>query len=122
MNSEKEFAEHVIELMNEFGEVSAKRMFGGYGIFREGLMFALIADSRHYLKVDPENQAEFEKRDQEPFTYLRKDREAQLSYFSCPDEAFQTPRVMNQWAELGWQAALRADQAKPRNRRKRVAS
>lgn len=122
MNSDQAFAEHVIELMNEFGEVTAKRMFGGYGIFREGLMFALIADGELFLKADSENQGEFEKRNLEPFTYQRKDREMQLSYFSCPDEAFQSPGTMAEWAARGWDAALRADQAKPKSRRKHIAS
>ncbi|MEM1293854.1 MAG: TfoX/Sxy family protein [Verrucomicrobiota bacterium] len=121
MTSDQAFAEHVIELMGDFGEVSAKRMFGGHGIFREGLMFALIADGQLYLKVDPENQVEFERRDLEPFTYQRKDREMQLSYFSCPDEAFQSSGAMWPWADRGWSAALRADLAKPKSRRKHVA-
>ena len=49
---EKEFAEHVVDLSLCIGPVYSKRMFGGFGIFLEGLMFGLIADNVYYIKVD----------------------------------------------------------------------
>ena len=41
---EKEFTSYVVDLMQSIGPVNAKAMFGGYGIFLEGLMFGLVAD------------------------------------------------------------------------------
>ena len=55
---EKEFVSYVVELMQSIGPVHAKAMFGGHGIFLEGLMFGLIADSVLYLKVDKKAIAE----------------------------------------------------------------
>ena len=46
MTAEREFATHVVDLLDAFGPCEARRMFGGFGIFREGLMFALIADGQ----------------------------------------------------------------------------
>ena len=46
------FHEFVIELFAPMGPVSVKRMFGGAGVFRDGLMFALIADDTLFLKTD----------------------------------------------------------------------
>ena len=51
---EKEFVSYVVELMQSVGPVHAKGMFGGHGIFLDGLMFGLVADSVLYLKVDAE--------------------------------------------------------------------
>lgn len=120
MNSDAEFAEHVVELLSGFGDSSAKRMFGGYGIFREGLMFALIGDGELFLKVDDDNRAEFEARQLGPFTYQKDDKAAHLSYYACPEEAFRNPAAMARWAELGWGAAVRADEAKAPSKRKRT--
>ena len=39
-----EFVQSLLELMEPLGPVSARRMFGGYGIYRDGLMFGLVAD------------------------------------------------------------------------------
>jgi len=55
-NEEKEFVTYVVDLMQSIGPVRAKGMFGGHGIFLEGLMFGLIADSVLYLKVDKEER------------------------------------------------------------------
>ena len=52
---ENEFVSHVLDLMQSLGRVRARRMFGGYGIFIDGLMFALIADETLYLKADEES-------------------------------------------------------------------
>lgn len=120
MKNEPEYVEHCIELMTGLDEsIFAKRMFGGHGIFREGLMFALVADSELYLKVDEENEADFARLDLPRFTYLRGGKEMHLSYRMAPDEAFQNQQKMRQWAGSGWEAAVRADQAKPPGKRKR---
>jgi len=39
-----------VELMDYFENVTAKAMFGGYGIFREGVLFALVANDILYFK------------------------------------------------------------------------
>jgi hypothetical protein len=54
-----EFVEHVLELLAPLGNVSARRMFGGYGIYRDGLMLGLVASDVLYLKADTENRGEY---------------------------------------------------------------
>lgn len=56
------FLAHVLELLDGLGAVGARRMFGGYGLYRNDVMFALIADDTLYFKVDEHNRAEFEAR------------------------------------------------------------
>jgi DNA transformation protein len=55
-------AEELAEVFERFGRVSARRMFGGHGIFHEGRMFGLVSGERLYLKTDEESRAEFEGR------------------------------------------------------------
>jgi len=47
---EKEFVSYVVELLQPMGAVCAKSMFGGHGVFLDGLMFGLIADSNNRAK------------------------------------------------------------------------
>lgn len=107
-SDEKEFASHVVDLMQSVGPVNAKRMFGGYGIFLDGLMFALIADQTLYLKADKESESDFNDRGLEVFTYNKKGKEYAMSYFQAPEETLEDAEQMNIWANTAYGAALRA--------------
>jgi len=106
-SDEKQFADYVVDLMQTIGPVSARRMFGGYGIFHQGLMFALIADGSLYLKADDQTREWFLAEDCEPFSYYKKDKEYRLSYYLVPEEFFEDPDACLRWARLAFDAALR---------------
>lgn len=57
MSFSNEFRDFLIEHTAEFGPVTIRRMFGGGGIYRDGLMFGLIDDETVYLKADDETRA-----------------------------------------------------------------
>lgn len=105
------FVDHVADLLAPLG-ATVRRMFGGHGLFLDGLMFALVADDRLYFKADDENRALFEDAGSEPFTYLRRGKPASLSYFSAPDDALEDREVLLHWAGHGIAAARRAAAAK----------
>ena len=105
---EQEFVNYVVDLMQLTGPVTAKRMFGGYGIFLDGLMFALIANSVLYLKADKESEKKFTGRGLEAFKYNKKDKEYKMSYYQAPDEALEDIDVMNHWANNAYNTALKA--------------
>lgn len=107
MKNDNAFITHLLELLEEFPDVTAKRMFGGHGIFRDGLMFGLVADSMLYLKVDDGNRAEFEDRGLEPFTYESKGKPIKMSYYQAPEEVLDNEEEMLAWAESAYGAALR---------------
>jgi DNA transformation protein len=108
MATERDFVNYLMELLSPLVGITAKRMFGGYGLFRDGLMFGLVADATLYLKTDRQNQASFEERGLEPFTYRKADKVIQMSYCRAPEEALDSSEGMCAWAELAYQAALRA--------------
>lgn len=105
---EKEFVSYVVDLMQSIGPVYAKGMFGGHGIFLEGLMFALVADRVLYLKADKESENDFKAKGLEAFSYNKKGREMKMSYYQAPDEALEDSEEMNVWANKAFNAALRA--------------
>ena len=111
---DKELVSYVVDLMQSIGPVYAKSMFGGHGIFLDGLMFALIADSVLYLKVDMETVNEFIDRDLEAFTYNKKGKQFKMRYYQAPDEALEDSETMNLWANNAYSVALRAASLKPK--------
>jgi DNA transformation protein len=94
-------------------------MFGGAGIFRDRLMFGLIADEQLYLKTDDHNRSDFEAEDCPPFTYEAKgEKRALMSYSLLPERLYDDPEELADWARKAFDAALRGDAAKPKSKRK----
>jgi DNA transformation protein len=122
MAARNEFVEHVVESLALFGEVSVRRMFGGWGLYHEGVFFALIAGDILYLKADGKNARGFEKHGLEPFVFeKRRDGETIVtSYRRAPDEALEDPRVMARWAKSAYGAALRKEARKRAGKKPRV--
>jgi DNA transformation protein len=108
-----EFTEYLHELFAPLGIIQIKRMFGGAGIYAEGIMFAILADEVVYLKADAENRALFEAENLEAFSYEAKGKKrVSLGYFRAPDEAMDSPQLMLPWARSALGAALRGARKK----------
>ena len=50
MASDQNFVDFVIEQINNAGEITAKKMFGEYGIYADGKIFGLICDNKLFIK------------------------------------------------------------------------
>ena len=115
--------EFINDLFAPFGPVTVRRMFGGAGIYREGLMFALVFDGAIFLKVDDASIPDFEREGSRPFVYTRakspgKIGRASLSYWRLPERLYDDPEDLARWAERALviarrkeNNAARADQA-----------
>ncbi|MGP4842508.1 TfoX/Sxy family protein [Marinobacter sp. 1Y8] len=118
-NPKDEFAAFIVDQMQLVGPAVSRRMFGGHGVYMDGLMFALISDNTLYLKVDGESRQLFENEGLQPFAFNRKGKVITMSYFQAPDEAMESPDAMHNWANLAYGAALRAASVKRQKRPKR---
>ncbi len=103
-----QFCEFVLDVLRAWRPVTARRMFGGHGLYHEGLMFALIAGEQLYLKVDAESRPVFDAAGLPPFVYEAKGRRVALSYHRAPDSVFDEPEQARRWGSLALDAALRA--------------
>lgn len=106
--SDGEFIAYLLELMSVLGPVRARRMFGGEGIFLDGLMIALVGDGTLYLKSDAETDAEFVEEGMEKFSYVKKGKPSFMSYYQAPEAVFDDSEHMRLWGEKAYGAALRA--------------
>lgn len=110
---------HILDMLGDWGGVSARRMFSGYGLFRQGAMFGLIARDTFYLRVDDRNRQDFTAAGSRVFTYRREAREVELrGYMECPPDILEDPEEMIRWAKSGAAAALAALAEKPPSKRR----
>lgn len=102
-------AEEIRELFREFGPVSVRRMFGGAGVFVDGLMIALVSDVLIFLKADAETIPTFESEGLVAFSYATKNgRHTLTSYWRMPDRLYDDPDELARWARGAHDAARRA--------------
>jgi DNA transformation protein len=100
------------ELFKPFGEVSVKRMFGGGGVYAEGLCFAIEQGGEVFLKVDELSQPSFAEAGSSPFIYVAKGRPMTTSFWRLPAIAHAEADELRRWASLGLEGARRAAAAK----------
>jgi len=115
---QREYVAHIVDLLQFIGPVESKSMFGGFGVFLEGLMFGLIADSELYLKVDAENRQDYEDVGLQAFSYGKNGKEFKMSYYQAPEEAMEDAELLSSWASNAYGAAMRAAAKKGGKRKK----
>lgn len=106
------FADFVLEQMAEVPDVAKRSMFGGFGIYRGGLMFALIANEQLYFKADELLAPEFTALGLPPFVYAGKNGSTALKYHLAPEAVFEEAEQMVLWSDKAYQCAVRAAVAK----------
>jgi DNA transformation protein len=113
-----EFREFIRDQLSVFGPVSIRRMFGGAGIYSDGIIFALIIKDTLYFKADAVSQTDFIAEGLNPFEYKGKSGKAvNLGYWRAPERCLDDPAEMAIWAEKAHAAAWRAARKK-RNSKK----
>ncbi len=100
--------------------VSIRRMFGGLGVFRDGIMFALGSGDVLYLRADEETRSRYEAEGLKPFTYPMRGKDMPLPYWQAPESIFEDPDAFREWADDAFAAAKRAKQAKPAKAKKKA--
>lgn len=102
-----QFVAHVTECLRGLGAVEVKRMFGGWGLYHQGVFFALVMHETLYFKTDERNRGRFDARGLEAFTFEKDGETIETGYRAAPEEALEDPQAMAEWARTAYEAALR---------------
>ncbi|MFC2062769.1 TfoX/Sxy family protein [Chloroflexota bacterium] len=105
MKVSPEFLEFVMEKLAPTGGVKSRAMFGGYGIFRDGLMFALNSEDTLYFKVNDSNRDMYEKAGSRVFPHG-------ISYWEVPAEVLEETSRLHEWANVSIEIAREAAKKK----------
>lgn len=100
----------VEDQLSEFGEFQRKKMFGGIGFFRDGVMFGMIALDTFRLKVDNSNRQDFEDRNMTPF--FSGSKKKAMPYWEVPSEVLEDKSELAEWTLKAYEIALRTSKKK----------
>jgi DNA transformation protein len=107
------------ELFAGFGAVAVRRMFGGAGLYADGVMFGLVSGGEIYLKADAETVPRFEAEGCGPFEYGTKTgRRAITSFRKLPEWLYDNTDELAEWTREALGAARRSGAAKRKPARK----
>ena len=91
------FKEYVIDLFTGISGIEIKRMFGGWGVYKDESFFALISDGELYFKVDKNSKTDYTAYDSHPFVYTRKGKQVELSFWLVPEEVMEDRDKLFDW-------------------------
>lgn len=106
----------IVELFSAFGRVSVRRMFGGAGIYSDGVFFALVDDGVIYLKADEESAPRFEAENCTRFAYRTRQRLVETNLWRMPERLYDDPEELADWARQALAVAVRAKTKKPQRK------
>src|SRR5256885_2320790 len=99
----------LIDLFSEFGPVTIRRMFSGFGISADGTNFALALRSGLYFRADEQTIPQFEAEGSKPFSYQTRAKNVTVnSYWQLPARLFDDSEELSVWARAALAAAQRA--------------
>lgn len=124
MTASAQFIAMLLDALRGLGPVTVKRMFGGAGVYADGVMFGLVADDVLYLKADAATKCAFEFEGQQPFIYDGKGKPISMSYWHAPERLYDDPDEMVEWARraLGVARSAAAQKAKPKTKLSRPSA
>ncbi len=98
----------VMDLLGDVSGITSRAMFGGWGVYKYGVFFGLIADGTLYFKGDETTQKEYESLGSEPFRYSRKDaKKITMSYWLVPESVMEDRELLNEWVDRSVMIAKR---------------
>ena len=113
MARDVEYHEFVMdEILSGISGIHSRPMFGGWGIYKEGVFFALIADGQLYFKADASNKKDFEELGSELFIYEAKGKSISLSYWLLPEEIMTDKQKIAEWVDKSVMASIKSKKKK----------
>lgn len=103
---------YILDRLGLVGSVTARRMFGGVGIYCEGTFFALIDDDTLYFRVDKESVNVYRDEGMQQFRPFGEDSYA-MNYYSVPERVLEDNQTLFEWMN---QAVLAARKKKVRKK------
>jgi DNA transformation protein len=101
-----DFRDFVLEQLAPAGRVTPRAMFGGIGLYLDGLFFALIDDDTLYFKADEATRARYERAGSKPFCPYPDAPDKAMGYWEVPADILEEPDELAAWAREALGVAL----------------
>ena len=108
------FHDHILlDVFADIPGITSKSMFGGWGFYKDGIIFAIIAENQLYFKVDDINLPNFEKLNSHPFLYQKdNNKQTTMPYWQLPESIWDDPHELKKWVDESVQASMRSKKKK----------
>jgi DNA transformation protein len=104
-----DFVTFVQDQLRALGAVSARRMFGGHGLYCRGKFIGLIADDTLYLRTDERNVTDYTERGLTPFKPWADRAVVLKAYYPVPEDVLEAADDLTAWARRALDAAIAAE-------------
>ena len=103
-----QFLQYVLsEVLSDIDGISSRAMFGGYGIYKDSVIFAIIADEQLYFKVDESNRGDYEQCGSHPFVYSQgKTKSTTMSYWELPADILEDKGEIAKWVDKSYAVSV----------------
>lgn len=109
MKKDRGFYEYVVnDVFDGIDGISSRAMFGGWGIYRDGIFFALIDDGKLYFKAGESNLPDFEAAGCKPFVYFAKEKKMTMSYWNVPEDILESKTELKIWIEKAVEESIKS--------------
>jgi len=97
MTKDRSFHDYIVrDLLGNVPGITSRAMFGGWALYKKGIIFGIVIAAELYFKVDDRNRAEYEKAMSHPFTYTRSDgKSTVMSYWLVPAEFMEDKEMLD---------------------------
>ena len=106
MSVSADYRDFVLEQLAGAGRVTPRAMFGGVGLYLDGLFFALIDDDTLYFKADDASRRRYEAAGSRPFCPDPSRPEQSMGYWQVPADVLEDPEALVDWAREAQGVAL----------------
>jgi DNA transformation protein len=100
-----DYLQYVLEQLGGLARVTSRRMFGGMGLYCDGVFFGLIDDDTLFFKVDDTNRPDYVARGMAAFRPFKDRPDQSMSYFEVPADALEDRDELAVWARKSILAA-----------------
>lgn len=105
---QSDYINFIVELFSEHGHITYRSMFGGWGLYYNSIIFAIIVDNEVYFKVDGSNMDQYISYNSRPFEYMKSDKLIKVSsYMLLPEEILYSPETLGNWIRQSYEISLK---------------
>lgn len=107
-----DYLQYVLEQLARLPRVTSRRMFGGVGLYSDGVFFGIIANDTLFFKVDDTTRERYVERGSQPFRPYKDRPEVSMSYFHVPADVLEDADELVPWARSAVGAAAASAETK----------
>ena len=108
-----EYVTYIEEALEQFGNITVRAMFGGYGVYKDRVIFALIIDNELYFKADYIAIQFYKTYGSSPFTYQNKNNKiVTMNYWKVLSDVMEDEEKLAKWFDIAWKVAINSAKKK----------